>query len=285
MTYAKRKIDITINAAKGQFGDGRGDDVVLSGYRVSGSFSYMGGYAQANAHIGIVGLPLPLILQLTGTGINARLQRDNKILVAAGDEGGAMSTVYTGSLWQAYADFSTAPNVVFNIIGSAASYAAVRPVNASSFIGYVDAAQVMQTFADELKIPLVNNGVSVKLASPYYPGSTLQKIRDCAKEAGINFSIEFNTLKIWPRNSAINGEVIKIDKNSGLVGYPNFNSFGITFSCIFNPNMVLARQVNLQSDIIIANGVWNIVTVSHNIESETPGGQWITTVQCIRPPQ
>lgn len=283
--YAKRKIDVTINIGQGQFGDDKGQDVTLTGLRVSGHFVYMGGYAQAEAHIRIYGLPLTMINQLTGLGPNAVVQqRKNTILVAAGDEGGAMSAVYQGQIYQAYGDFSAAPEVVFNIVALAAAVEAVKPVNARSYIGSVDAAEIMKDIAASIPLSFENSrNVSVMLSNPYLPGTALQQIKDVAKAANISYSIEYGKLAIWPKNSYRElGAPIEISPATGMVGYPNFASQGISVTTLFNPDLVLARKVQIKSDLMPANGTWPIFSVTHVLESETPNGHWFTTINCNR---
>jgi hypothetical protein len=282
--YAKRKIDVTINLGEGQFGDDKGKDVTLTGLRVAGNFVYMGGYAQAEAHIRIYGLPLSMINQLTGLGPFAAELRKNTILVTAGDEGGAMSTVYQGQIYRAYGDFSGAPDVVFNIIALASVVDAVKPVGARSYIGAVDAAVMMKDLADTMGLAFENSrNLSVMLTNQYLPGTALQQVKDVAEAADIGYSIEYGKLVIYPKNSYRElGEPIEISPDTGMVGYPSFASQGVSITTLFNHDLVMARKVRIKSDLAPACGEWVTYSVAHSLESETPNGQWFTQVDCNR---
>lgn len=287
--YAKRKIDVTINLGMGQFGDDKGTDVTLSGLRVSASIVYYGQGIQAEAQLRIFGLPMSMINQLTGTGPKAMETRNNRILIAAGDEGGAMYTVYEGTIIAAFGDFQNAPDVVFNVLAHGSASEAVRPTAASSFSGSIDAAVVLAGLAKQMGskpigMTLENNGVSVMLSNPYYCGTPLQQIKDCCKEAGIRYEMDIFRLAIWPQDGFRKGTgPIKISPETGMVGYPIFGGQGILVKSLFNPNVLIGGQIDVTSDITVANGIWNTYNLVHMLESETPNGQWFTQMDCSRP--
>jgi hypothetical protein len=67
-----------------------------------------------------------------------------------------------------------------------------------------------------------------------------------------------------------------------MVGYPMFSSDGIIVTCLYNPDIMQGGKVNVTSSLKVACGVWNITRVSHELDSEIPGGQWYTQVMCQR---
>ena len=281
-TYAKRKIDVTINLGKGQFGDDKGEDVTLTGHKVSAQISYSGGHAQGEMHIKIYGLTLDMINQLTGTGPRAGETRRNTVMVAAGDEGGAMSTIFIGYIYKAFGNFSNIPDATLEIVALSAYHHAVRAVNANSYAGPIDAAVVMAEFARVMGLGFEGNDVSVMLQNPYYHGTMLRQVKDCAKEAGIEFSIELGKLAIWGRGKPRDlGDPVLISPETGMVGYPDYGSAGLTVTTLFNPAIVLARKVEIKSNLAAACGLWNAYVVTHSLESETPNGQWFTQASCV----
>jgi hypothetical protein len=284
--YAKRKIDVTINLGEGQFGDDKGQDVTLSGLRVSAEITYYGGAIQAEAHIHIFGLPMDMINQLTRVGMIGNQVRCNTIRIAAGEEGGAMSDVYQGTIAEAFGDFQNAPEVVFTVLALGSFSDAIKPVPASSYKGAVDAAVVMANLAELMGLAFENNDVSVMLSNPYYPGTAWQQVKDCAQEAGISVEVQLGKLAIWPRNGYRKGNgPIKISPETGMVGYPAFSSKGITVRTLFNQDVVTGGQIEVASELAVACGVWNAYNIVHMLESETPNGQWFTQISCTPAPQ
>jgi len=281
-TYAKRKIDVTINLGTGQFGADKGADVTLSGLRVSASYVAYTGDAQGALQLRVFGMPLALINQLTTIGPIMRQRRNNRITLTAGEEGGAMATVYEGTINSAFGDFNGAPEVVFNVVALAAAFESVRSVPAKDHAGSVDAAVIMSDLANTMGFAFENNGVSVILQDRTFSGTAMMQVRECAQAAQINYTVDRGMLAIWPRTGYRPGEPIKVSPATGMIGYPSFSSQGIVLTTLFNPDIALGRRLDVSSDLTVACGIWNVFSIAHMLESETPNGHWFTQVACYR---
>lgn len=286
MTLARRKIDVTITLGTGKFGDVEGDTITLSGHRVTAEIVTIASGMQPQANLKIYGLPLSIINQLTTVGPTmAAVRGKNKVSVSAGDEGAALSLIYEGTIDQAWGDFQAAPDVCLNITALAALSAAMRPVQPSSFRGATAAELIMEELAKEMGCAFENHGVSVQLASPYFPGTSYAKVQACARAANINHVVDKGVLVIWPKDGVVGKEIPLISPENGMIGYPTFSSAGIGVAVLFRPDVRLGGQVNIQSSITPACGIWNLFAVNHSIESERPGGPWFTYISAFRGPQ
>ena len=280
--YAKRRIDVTINLGEGDFGEGRGTDVTLTGYRCQAVIMQYNSTAQGMLELAIYGLPLEMINRLTRIGTVQNQYKINTILVAAGDQDGVMSVVYQGQIDQAFGNFMGMPEVALIVVARAATVAAVKPVNASSYRGAADVGQIMQDLANTMGLQFVNENVQVQLSNPYFRGTALDQVKSCAQAANINYSIDKGILRIWGKGTAIGGDAIEVSVDTGLIGYPNFSENGIELTTLFNPNYALGGNVDVKSTLTPACGKWNIWRVIHSIASETPGGQWLSQVSAAR---
>ena len=281
--YAKRKIDITFNLGKGEFGDEAGQNVTISGARMSIGLSAAGVASKTSAQFRIFGLPLDMMAQLTRIEWRPREFRANSVLIAAGDTTGPLSVVHMGTIETAFADFNSAPEVAFQGVSSSGMIEAVRPVGARSYIGATDAADVMSDLAAQIGATFERNGVSVILQNPYFPGTAWAQIQACADAARINYSLDRGVLAIWPRNEARQvGGPIRISPATGMVGYPTFNAQGIVVRTLFNKDVVLGSRVDIDTEITMAKGLWVAYGIFHTLESETPNGQWFTDIFCNR---
>src|SRR5437870_277417 len=120
MSFVKRKINVTISLGEGDYGADLGEETTLEDYRVSAKVVAYNGDAQGQLQLRIWGMKLPMISKLTKIGPIMSQRRNNRVVVTAGDVGGAMSTVYEGTIDSAYGDFQNAPEVVFNVIALSA---------------------------------------------------------------------------------------------------------------------------------------------------------------------
>lgn len=285
MTLVRRRIDVTITLGAGEFGEDVGDTVTLTGHRVVAEMAAVGGDAQGQIQLRIYGLPLATINRLTSIGpIATEIRGKNRVMVAAGDDGSALSTIFEGTIDQAYGDFQSAPDVALNINALSALGAAVKPVGASSYKGSIDAAVVLANLAELMGFAFENNDVSVQLSNPYFPGTALDQVKACARAANIRYTIDRNILAIWPKNGVRQGEVPIVSPATGLVGYPVFSSAGLGVTSIFQPSVRQGGQIEVVSSLGVACGVWNIFNVLHRLESERPNGPWFTFMNCYRAP-
>lgn len=280
MAFTQKEISVTISLGTGQFGDTGANTVTLSGLRTKAEIQQFGGDAMPQVQLLIYGLPPSMMNQLTAIGpINSAVLFKNSVIVAAGDSGSALTTVYSGSIWQAWADYNQIPESALNISAVGGLAASLKPVAATSYTGSADVGTIMQSLASLAGLSFVNHGVSVQLSNPYFPGTALSQIRECAQAADCNLTIENGTLEIWPKNGSRNLLSTPIvSAQTGMVGYPTFSSNGLMVTTMFNPSIKIGGQFTVQSSILPADGTYVATQVSHSLESITPDGQWFTHI-------
>lgn len=282
MTFVKRRIDVTISLGEGKFGDTKGPDVTLTGYRVSAAVVSYNGDSQSQLQLRIFGLNQEMMNRLTVIGPIMTERRNNRILIAAGDVGQALSVVYEGTISQAWADYNQAPEVVFNVVALAAALDAVKPVNARSYRGSTNVSVIASDLAGAMGLAFENNGVTGQLSNPYFSGTALEQLRACANAARISYTIDRGVLAIWPHTGARQGDAIEISPEKNLIGYPTFTGGGIAFTILFTPELSLGGLVQVTSSIEAAHGEWVVVSIVHTLEAETPGGAWLSQIMCQR---
>lgn len=281
--FVKRKIDVIFNIGEGEKGEKPGENIRVSGLRVAARVEYYNAAVQAEAHLRIYGLKQSLMNYLTGTGFNATEIRNNTVVIQAGNEGGIMSTVYQGNIWRSYADYSGTPDVSLNVHCLASCYDAVKPYPSRSYKGTVDVAAILSEIARDLNLGFVNDGVNAKLTDQHLTGTAIEQIRQCAQAADISYVIQYGELVIYPKNKSREGPpVVLVTKQTGMVGYPAVSSRDISVTTLFNPSLAVGKRAFIQSEMMVANGEWAIVGITHALESEIPGGAWFSHIQCMR---
>ncbi|MES2348876.1 MAG: hypothetical protein V4641_15050 [Pseudomonadota bacterium] len=281
MSFTEKLIELTITLGVGNFGEDVGDTVTLSGYRMIVDAVNPGGESMGMVNIRVFGMPTELMNKLTTIGaINRAIRVKNTISVAAGDNETGMQLVFFGTISDAWGDYNAAPDVAFNVIAYAGLAASVKPVDATSYKGATSVTSIMQGLAFELELSFEDNGVDVTLANPYFSGTTLNKVRQCARAAGIKYTIDRGTLAIWPTTGARSGDKPVISKDTGMVGYPTLSSKGMEVNMLFNWNIRLGGEVEIESSIPMANGTWKVFNLSHSLSTKVPGGPWFTMMEC-----
>ncbi|WP_454695667.1 baseplate hub protein [Achromobacter aegrifaciens] len=283
MTFIKRRIDVTISLGEGKFGDTKGPDVTLTGYRVSAAVVAYTADVQSQLQLRIFGLSQDMMNKLTSIGpVMTERRGRNRILVEAGDERNTLSTLYEGDIDQAWADYNQAPEVVFNVVALSSAGKALKPVPPRSYRGATSVAVVMRDIAASMELAFQNNGVDVFLSNPYFPGTDVDQLRACARAARISYTIERGILAIWPADGKRVDPPIEVSPELNLVGYPTFTGGGIACNLLYTPDVGMGRAVQVTSSIEAAHGEWAIVGVVHQLESEVPGGAWMSQILCRR---
>lgn len=275
----KKALELTITLGSGAFGETVGDTVTLSGFRMTADLANPGGDSMGVCQLRVYGLREEVMNKLTTIGpINTAIKAKNGVLLAAGDAVNGMTSIFKGTIFDAWADYNSSPDVAFNIIAYAGLAAAVKPVGATSYRGATDVATIMQDLAtNEMGLQFQNNGVVAKLSNPYLSGTALSKVRSVAQAAAVMWEIENDTLIIWPQTGSRVGTAPLVSPDTGLVGYPSLSSKGMTVKMLFNPSVKVGGDVEVKSSIPMSCGTWRVFNVTHNLSSEMPNGPWFTT--------
>lgn len=228
------------------------------------------------AAVRVYGLDPSKLRQLSALNSAIMYQRNNKIIITAGDDVSGMGRIFEGQIAVGQIDMNGSPDSALVLSAFAGLLNAVQPAPPSSYPGTADVAVIMQNLATAMGYTFENNGISVILSTPYLPGTLRDQAMRCANAANINWVIDNGTLAIWPRFGSRGGSVPLITPESGMVGYPTYSEMGIALKTIFNPFLILGQTVEVRSSLNFANGRWNIFNLEHDLESETPGGDWFT---------
>jgi hypothetical protein len=303
-SYTKKVLNVTITLGQGAFGDSGKNTVRLTGLRVTATILKSGTPALDRAMLRVYGVPASIMNQVSTLGIPLQMIRlGNTVTLEAGDVNGT-SIVYSGYMHECYQDLSEAPESALMINAFGGMDQAIKPVPPISFPGPISVATIMSGLATTMGMTFENSGVTTVLPASYFPGTALQQAQDVARAADIEMAIDTatlpNTLAIWPKNGTRGGQIPLINAASGLIGYPTFQSSGMGFQCLYNPNIRLGAQIKMESTAGAAaagsasasgnlvggpNGFWYVTSpLSHNLSSELPGGPWSTEVSCSRVP-
>lgn len=279
-SFTRKRIDITFQLGEGQFGISGFNTIKVQGLRVAADIVKAGGSFKGELNLRIYGMDLDTINRLSRVGRVLSSVTNNKIIVEAGDFDIGLANIYQGSIFAGWADFNAQPDVCFTVNAAAGFFQSVQPIAPSSYSGTVDAAVVCANLAQIGGFTFENNGVSVILKNPYFPGTLTDQFTACKQQAGIEGTIDQNILAIWPSNGSRNSIVPIISPATTLVGYPTYNSTGISLRTLFDPRITLGGNIQVQSALTPANGIWRVNLIAHNIESERQGAPWFSTIEC-----
>ena len=282
MAFTHRVIKLKFKLGSGVFNSGSDDTVEIEGLRCSANIVHQGiGYAEADVQVW--GMPLELMNKLTVLNkVRFEQQVNNQLIIEAGDENGT-AMCFGGAVWEAWADGRQAPDVVFHVSANSGLFVLSQSIPPTSYKGSVDAAFVISGIAQQMGYAFENSGVTGRLTDPYKPGSPKSQIESVCNDVNCAWTVDDanKVVAIWPKDGARDGDVLTISKDTGLVGYPSFTQAGIQFTTLFNPSLEFGRKIKMESQFQTANGQWQVYGLAHRLESNLPGGEWFTDVECM----
>lgn len=303
--FVRRKLRVRFVLVDNGFNDG---DVSLTytGLRVSCQISNAGFESGVMCSLRIEGMPLSDMNRLSVLQTGIIQQSMNTVTVSASD-GGPWQDVFSGGVLEAFADFNGSPETAFNVMAQTMAIPSAVVIPSTSFADSVSVAVVAKSIADKAGLSFQNNGVTTVLAGGVtYNGSAAEQLHALASATRMTYNISMDILSIWPEQISVgSGEgAIEISAETGMFGYPAYSQYGVSIRTLFNNLIGLRTPIKLSSEYAPAswvnqygqmngmskqalhlpsNGVWAVIGVKHDLQSETPDGQWTTYIEAARP--
>ena len=246
MSFIKRSLSITLEYATGTDPAAAKTKLTLTGPRLIVGISLAGGPSYGQADIRLYGLSIDHINQVAKFQQAGIALRNNSVTVEATVGGGQPALVFIGMIMNAWVDMNGQPEVFVHISAISTTFQGYTAVSSRSYPGPADAAVILQDIAASASMGFENHGVSVILPKSHFSGTPKDQIQAVVDAANISFSIEINTLIIWPKNKSRDGGVTKttpvISSATGMVGYPSFSGSAVSVMMIYNPNIKLGQS-------------------------------------------
>lgn len=279
-SFQRRRLRLTFQLVTGSFNkDGQPDTVVLEDFRCRVEITAPGGYEFAMCHARIFGIDKETMDRLTIINfMNVEVMR-NALTIEATDNEGQFVKIFVGDIIQGTPDYNAAPDVPFVVEARSGLVSSLAPSTASSFPGVRKVSDIIETLADEVGLDIDDNGVTTTLTDQYLYGTAIQKIQRIALNANIQYWYlpEEGVLAIAPMGVARDKyPTVKYSVSTGLVKWPIKIKVGIEFTALFSPQVMHGCRITMESSVPVCNGDWYIVSMTHHLDSEMPGGAWFT---------
>lgn len=296
MAFVERALSFVFTKADGSsFSNGAVSITIPPGNMAQVRISNAGMPGMGGLQALIWGLTQDVMNQLSLLGNRVTLQTSNAVrVIAMNADGTNSSTPFFGAIWTCWPDFNAQPNPFLSINAYTGIDIAALPPISQGYNGSTDLIVMLKSICDVIGWTVENNGVSgVSLASSYHWGSPRDAIL-AIRQAMITRNVEIdlpidagNTVSVWYKNKARTGQVPVVSAGTQnapgtLVGYPSYTEYGIDFSCVYTPTLRRGGQVQVETSLPSAAGLWNINSISHALDAQIPNGKWESQIQAIR---
>lgn len=274
MTYKKRSLKFEFKLKEGKFDDKGNDTLTVENVKAELEIGAYGGDGGTTLEARIFGLSLDLMSSLSYKGLQLNGAKQNMVKIWA-DE----SPIFFGSITNCFADMNQMPDAPLIISAFATGFDQSIPAPPFSARGSVDAATIIESIAKSIGFTVVNNGVLYSLSNPYFDGNPIEQMIKVSKACGFNIDTRVGVIFIWPQTGAVDDVKPLVSPETGLMGYPIFNNYGVSFQCTFSNLFVLGRRIQLNTSLKNASGIYTIVAAKHHLSTWTEGGPWTTIIQ------
>lgn len=274
MTYKKRSLKFEFKLKSGAFDDKGNDTLTIDNVKAEVEVGAYGGDPGTNLEARVFGLSLDLMSTLSYKGVQWNGAQQNMMKVWADG-----NPIFFGSITNCFADMNQMPDAPLIVSAFATGFDQSITAPPFSARGSVDAADIITSIAKSIGFTVVNNGVSYPLLNPYFDGNPIEQIIKVSKACGFNIDTRIGVIYIWPQTGAVDDVKPLVSKETGLMGYPIFNNYGVNFQSIFSNLFVLGRRIQLNTELKNASGIYTIVAAKHHLSTWTEGGPWSTIVQ------
>ncbi len=226
---------------------------------------------------------------LTQVWANPPIVRDHVLIVEA-DSGEGFTQVFTGTILQAQPDYSSAPNVCFQLQAITGYFQKINPAPPTSYPGQTDITFVVEELAARMSTPdrqiavTVESNVDAVLSSPYLSGTLYDQLQQVCQAANVDFYWQGDTILITRANLGRQEQPrLILSPSSGLIGYPSYERAGLNVRCLYNQAILCGSPVEIRDSVVPgANGVWYPYSSAHTLECNFPQGGWFSELYCLR---
>lgn len=244
-----------------------GKKVEIEGLRISVKCDKYSNEISNNATISIDNIAKPLRDKLASNGTPFARQREQKlntIEVLAG-RGDKLSSVYVGDIW--FVTPGQPPDFLTVIEAKTASFDKTL-ITATEEPPTSTIQNISKRVADTLGLNLQNEADQTEIINYQYVGSSIDEVENINRLGMVDAYIDDKTLVIKNKNKPLSMESILINKDTGMIGVPEFTDFGVKVRVLFERAYKIGQSMKLESIIYPAtNGTYTIFKIDYDLNN------------------
>jgi hypothetical protein len=290
-TFSVKQLRVTFVLQPGNSFSNGSNTVVITGLRMKTTINTLQYPAFPQSDIYVYGMLQADMNTLIDFEDHPLAVTKNSMTVEA-NIGTGWTTVFAGQIASAQPIYQSAPDVPLKVIARVLYYESIASATPTSYTGATDIVQVVSGIALRIGAAFENDGVSgVSLHNPYIPGTLGDQLIAACQQVNIDLFYDYGslgktglptqppaTIIIAPKGMQRSTPIVNLTPQTGLVGYPTFDSQGyILARSFYNPGLKFGGKVTISgSDLPRANGTWGIRQLTHLLDAVQPDGNWFS---------
>lgn len=280
--YSKRSIKFVFVNDTSSFDDSGNNTITIDEVKSTVSFQSAGNLFGTQVSVSIFGLSIELLAALSSKAMGlfgTDTERISmKILVGE-------TSVFAGYMTSSIANMNSIPNTSLMITATANADLQNKPASPFSFNGATPVPDIINAICNAAGYKAYITGLNgLVVTNPHYEGDIFSQLTALCSDVNVAMSVTPPSISFWPQDGAKDDVMPFISPEHGLIGYPVFSNGGLMFQTQFSTLLTTGRNVQLETSLPHASGVYKLTSVTHELSSWMPDGPWHSICIAYRVP-
>ena len=241
-----------------------------------------GGKQYGNAKMQVYGVPLATMNQIARLWLEALTPQNTDTVQINVWDGQGFVPFFSGVITWSAVNASQMPQVYLDIEANAAMQGmniTASPYANGGPVALTEALAAIATPAG-LTVNFDASAQDYQLVQQRAVGTPVQQITQVMNQfPNLTWFINLQQLVVRDALAPLNAPAIRIAADTGMMGYPVYNTSGLSMATVFDPRIRpgVALDVETQFDFVNRT-TWVASVLAHALDVNFPGGQWTTQV-------
>lgn len=270
--YSKRSLRFEFVNETSSFDESGNNTISISEARATVSFQSAGNLFGTQINVSIFGLGIEMLAALSSKAMGLFGSDTERISmkVFVGE-----TAIFAGYMTSSIANMNTIPNAALMITATANADLQNKPASPFSFNGATPVPDIINAICNAAGYKAYITGLDgLVVTNPHYEGSIFTQLESLCNDVNVAMSVAPPSISFWPQDSSRDDVMPFISPEYGLIGYPIFSNGGLMFQTQFSTLLTTGRNVQIETSLPHASGVYKLTSVNHELSSWMNDGPW-----------
>lgn len=270
--YSKRSLRFEFVNETSSFDESGNNTISISESRATVSFQSAGNLFGTQINVSIFGLGIEMLAALSSKAMGLFGSDTERISmkVFVGE-----TAIFAGYMTSSIANMNAIPNAALMITATANADLQNKPASPFSFNGATPVPDIINAICNAAGYKAYITGLDgLVVTNPHYEGSIFTQLESLCNDVNVAMSVAPPSISFWPQDSTRDDVMPFISPEYGLIGYPIFSNGGLMFQTQFSTLLTTGRNVQIETSLPHASGVYKLTSVNHELSSWMNDGPW-----------
>ncbi|MDM2790998.1 MULTISPECIES: hypothetical protein [Citrobacter] len=270
--YSKRSLRFEFVNETSSFDESGNNTISISEARAAVSFQSAGNLFGTQINVSIFGLGIEMLAALSSKAMGLFGSDTERISmkVFVGE-----TAIFAGYMTSSIANMNAIPNAALMITATANADLQNKPASPFSFNGATPVPDIINAICNAAGYKAYITGLDgLVVTNPHYEGSIFTQLESLCNDVNVAMSVAPPSISFWPQDSTRDDVMPFISPEYGLIGYPIFSNGGLMFQTQFSTLLTTGRNVQIETSLPHASGVYKLTSVNHELSSWLNDGPW-----------